>query len=858
MASPRKPAKQTLGWGDFLQQAVASVESKLDNILADEEDRPTKGSTSLAPAPESVASNRRKTGLWSYWLELTFLSAGSQDLSRSNSGARANDRLQERLNRAIAKRNSEGKKNVPASAVSDSGAATPPTISDVALPDRKSDPENIQQASVELTSNVRIDTPATSAILQGGDGYAQENLLQPPDTPANALSPPTSGLATPATASERTSFDNPIPAALGSVCSTTPETANGGSSHIQLHHNKYSNVDPNVLRFEIEHEALERKLQDELLPYVEKIDALQSKLHYLSQEAAETAQQATAAAQAGSVEQKMAEKDKKIALLLEEGQTLSKNEMKHLAIIKTLRSQAASTTREQSVLKSRAEATEKGLATMEQRALRAERKLQSSSAEDRELEAMKKERNALTSTVAEMKADLARMTARTEAAERQVQTDDAERLRKQNQELRDDLIGARVERELAEEKLRREISNLTASVAREKERFNVAETEMLGEQAALEAKLESLRSRAEENSSTTQGDAQAKLLRQIETLQTQYSVASENWQGIESSLLSRVTSIESERDEIIKREADLRRKGRDAALKAKRMEQELEKERGKVRELERSCAEQYTELQQMTRNAHRAEEQLLEARKELADERELMEKEISNRLAEEKARWTPALPTERTASPVTSLRKSSALDLGHLISPTHSRRPSALPLFSADSYAPPRQNSTASFRAHASGTIPQTPSIHSVEPDEFYGNGMPAPTSPAHAHRGVNDLISTSTVGAGPSVQLVERMSATVRRLETEKAASKDDLSRLTAQRDEARQEVVRLMREVEEKRANDERGKALEEEQRVINERYQTTLELLGEKSELVEELKADVADVKQMYRDLVESTMK
>jgi predicted RNase H-like nuclease (RuvC/YqgF family) len=122
----------------------------------------------------------------------------------------------------------------------------------------------------------------------------------------------------------------------------------------------------------------------------------------------------------------------------------------------------------------------------------------------------------------------------------------------------------------------------------------------------------------------------------------------------------------------------------------------------------------------------------------------------------------------------------------------------------------------------------------------------------------VNDIISTSTVGTGPSVQLVERMSATVRRLETEKAASKDELGRLTAQRDEARQEVVRLMREVENNRANDEKVKVLEEEQRAINERYQTTLELLGEKSELVEELKADVADVKQMYRDLVDSTMK
>jgi chromosome segregation ATPase len=721
------------------------------------------------------------------------------------------------------------------------------------------DPKHVEQASTEQVSNVGIDTPTGSLLLQGGHETAHESLLKHYDVAANSLSQPPSGLATPLTTSERTSLDNPVPSSPDGVTSETSEIMTGQSSRVQLLDGKISGVDLDVLRFEIEHEALEKRLQEELLPYVERVDALQSKLQYLSQEVAESAQQAANAAQAGSAEQKIAEKDKKIALLMDEGQTLSKNEMKHLAIIKTLRSQAASTVREQSVLKTRADAAEKGLANMEQRAIRAERKLQSSSAEDRELEAIKKERSALTSTVAEMKAGLVRMTARTEAAERQVQTDDSERLRKQNQELRDDMASARIERELAEEKLRREIGDLTASLAREKERFNAMETEMLGEQAALEAKLESLRSRAEESSSTTQGDAQAKVLRQIETLQTQYSVASENWQGIESSLLSRITSIESERDEVTKREADLRRKGRDAALKAKRMEQELERGRDRILDLERNCAEQYTELQQMTRKAQQAEEQLSEVKNALAEQRELMEKEISSRLAEEKARWTPVLHAERTASPVTSLRKSSAIDLGHLMSPTQSRRHSALPPpYSSDSYVPPRQSSTASFRAHTNGIIPQTPSIHSVEHDEFFGNGMPTPTSPAQTHRGVNDLISTSTVGAGPSVQLVERMSATVRRLETEKAASKDELGRLTAQRDEARQEVVRLMREVEEKRADDERMKALEEEQRAINDRYQTTLELLGEKSELVEELKADVADVKQMYRDLVESTMK
>lgn len=180
-----------------------------------------------------------------------------------------------------------------------------------------------------------------------------------------------------------------------------------------------------------------------------------------------------------------------------------------------------------------------------------------------------------------------------------------------------------------------------------------------------------------------------------------------------------------------------------------------------------------------------------------------------------------------------------------------------MPGFALDSNAPLRQSSTSSIRGFSNGTLPETPSIVTSADDEFFANVPPTPASQtcATSNRGVNDIISTSTVGAGPSVQLVERMSANVRRLESEKAVSKDEIARLTTQRDEARQEVVSLMREVEQKRHVDERLKKLEQEHRSLIERHQTTLELLGEKSELVEELKADVADVKQMYRELVDT---
>lgn len=51
----------------------------------------------------------------------------------------------------------------------------------------------------------------------------------------------------------------------------------------------------------------------------------------------------------------------------------------------------------------------------------------------------------------------------------------------------------------------------------------------------------------------------------------------------------------------------------------------------------------------------------------------------------------------------------------------------------------------------------------------------------------------------------------------------------------------------------------ALETENADINRRYQASLELLGERTEQVEELRADIADVKDMYRtQIVEMVQK
>ena len=143
--------------------------------------------------------------------------------------------------------------------------------------------------------------------------------------------------------------------------------------------------------------------------------------------------------------------------------------------------------------------------------------------------------------------------------------------------------------------------------------------------------------------------------------------------------------------------------------------------------------------------------------------------------------------------------------------------------------------------------MPPTPSIE-IDTDMYQDNGAFSP------QRTINDLVSTSTAGAGPSVQLVERMSAAVRRLESEKATYKDELARLSAQRDDARNEIVMLMREVEGKRTDESRLAAAEKELGEVKSRYEACLEMVGEKEEEVEELRQDVQELKRIYRELVE----
>ena len=248
-----------------------------------------------------------------------------------------------------------------------------------------------------------------------------------------------------------------------------------------------------VAQMRSDHEVAELRRQEETHDYMERIDALQAKLHYLAKETGESARNAAASAANGGLEQKLAEKDGQIALLMEEGQKLSKTELKHMTAIKKLRASAKGEEKRLVEAQKMLDRANRDANDVRQRLSRAESaerrandRLKGLSRIEKDLENVKSERDSNSSLVSNLKAQLAQALEQMAEVEKKVQTDALETERKLVAELGDDLSNAKIEKELYEERARAEMRNLKEKAEREKERASMAEVELRGELAVSE------------------------------------------------------------------------------------------------------------------------------------------------------------------------------------------------------------------------------------------------------------------------------------------------------------------------------------------------------------------------------------
>ena len=566
MASqPPTAQKSSSRWGSFL----AGVESRLDTILADEDTKapPAKADGGTQDQPG------KKDGM-------AVPPAAKPTPSRTASANRAQERLNEKLAKAIANRNltKKGDASTTPSGVP-SGTASPANA--VASPRTSSDLQRDTRREKDGTSEQEMASSDTVMV----NGRSEDQEFQEQGSEKTSTEPPPiaqSPVATIEDTKDEPNIPRPSTDSRGSVSTrqslelTRATTPNGTDSPklngIGLDSSlktpgEYEKI---MEQMQSDYEAAELRRQEETHIYLERIDALQSKLQYLTKEAAEAAKNASAEAESGSTEQKMAAKDEKIALLIEEGQKLSQTELKHMSIIKKLRTKSTEDDKTVADFKRLTEKHEKLAREAQERAKRAEsaekralERLKSLGRIEKDLENVRADRDAKESLMQDLQIELSHATSAAKEAEVKANAEALAAEKRHAADLTDELSSIKTEKELAEKQHQNELRELREKAEREKERARVAEIERQGEQNILESRIEAYRARAEEASAGQTGDVQAKLLRQVETLQNQYAIASENWQGIEGSLLSRVTTLEKERDDLAKREADIRRKARE-------------------------------------------------------------------------------------------------------------------------------------------------------------------------------------------------------------------------------------------------------------------------------------------------------
>ncbi|KAK9364990.1 TATA element modulatory factor 1 TATA binding-domain-containing protein [Lipomyces kononenkoae] len=646
--------------------------------------------------------------------------------------------------------------------------------------------------------------------------------------------------------------------------------------------------------------------QDDLHSSLNRVTILEEKVKYLSNQLLEYT---TKKSNQNHVDSRLAEKDEKIALLLLEGETLSKNELKHMTTIKRLRTAEREADRLAQDAKRRQERAEKEAADMRERLRKAneiERKqserIKILAKSDSEVDILKRERDSLKTTIADLRTELAQANVLADDAVQKAQTEALEKEKKLTEALVEQLEALKAEQALERERFTHEKFNLESKLGRETDRSKSREHELREEINSLEHKLEMLRVQAEELSAGATGDSQAKMLRQVETLQSQYAVATQNWHGIEASLHSRIASLENERDEIAKRELGLRKKLQAEAASARESELQVETITSRISDLEAELQLQ-TDLvtslrQRLDDETARSATAIKELEKDKAElEQRLLDEEKANRdeaimqlrsppplssptfsknpsgqlnglrtnfsLSRESSygEWygspsaansitgSNGVPTSIQFRRVSRTARPTVPQTSHITSPSHSAAGTPVISASASFVNLAEMSSASSSSAAAAAAAPQQINLQN---NMFLAHGGDSADSTGGSYP-ADDLASNASTAIG-GVSSSERMSTVIRRLSSELASAKEELAILARDRDQAREEIVELLREVKAKRDVEAKSAELENQMHELQLREQTTLELLGEKTERVNELENDVADLKMMYRQQIQ----
>ncbi|KAF9918410.1 hypothetical protein FBU30_000219 [Linnemannia zychae] len=458
--------------------------------------------------------------------------------------------------------------------------------------------------------------------------------------------------------------------------------------------------------------------------------------------------------------------------------------------------------------------------------------------------------------------------ARKASAELSSQTHAAalEREMKMNEELQMQLDSLKMQHAAVESSLRQDIQELRVSLSNREELAGEKEDQLYMEIRNLQSRLEQNDHDSYELQETLD-EARRPLLRQIEVLQNQQSAANRNWDKVEKNLARRISEAEENTSKAQERERITRDKLDEVKSQVIALEARLETLRIADTQLR-------SDMSISKRTLMEKEEAMRQAQAELNRERLSRERAIEEAKEDIDRKWRREQQTEieKLKSQIQQLQQQrshpSGSDGDLLNTPSDSinaRRPSSSSITSAGSPLP----GGAGTLLHKMTNVQGRTSFESLTSPTNLDGTAPSlsRSSSSHTMTSVSGALASAT--GTPTVSLmglgansggntgqaitIERLNTLVRQMEGQVTFLTEQVRSANRNKDELSDELVKVTMELEGLQNAASKVPNLEQELNLLKERHRAALEMLGEKTEEVQELKADILDVKEAYRDQI-----
>ncbi|KAJ4952297.1 hypothetical protein NE237_029129 [Protea cynaroides] len=327
------------------------------------------------------------------------------------------------------------------------------------------------------------------------------------------------------------------------------------------------------------------------------------------------------------------------------------------------------------------------------------------------------------------------------------------------------------------------------------------------------------------------------LLRQIEAMQETNARRAEAWAAVERSLNSRLQEAESKAAASEENERSMNERLSQTLSRLNVLEAQISCLRAEQTQLSRSlekerqrAAENRQEYLVAKEDADTHEGRASQLVEELRELRKKHKQELQEALAHREL-LQQELEDEKNAR--LELERSSRLESSSISDQAPTSKQTSP--YAENGYMPIR-------KLYSAG------SLSSMEESFFLQASLDSNSSSERRHPGEATITPYYLKSMTPST-----FEATLRQKDGELASYMSRLASLESIRDSLAEELVKMTAECEKLRAEAAALPGLRAELEAIKRRHYSALELMGERDEELEELRADIVDLKEMYREQV-----